>query len=40
MDVNFVKMHNPTNPAPKFAGKSYVGDYTDARMGTHKLKTS
>ena len=24
MDVNFIKMHNPTNPAPEFRGKSDV----------------
>jgi len=28
MDVNFMKMHNPTNAAPKFAGKSRLGDYS------------
>ena len=32
MDVNFMKMHNPTNPNPKFAGKSHLGDYSDAMM--------
>jgi arylsulfatase len=32
MDVNFMKMYNPTNPAPKFAGKSHLGDYSDALM--------
>ena len=25
MDVNFLKMHNPNNPAKKFAGKSHLG---------------
>jgi arylsulfatase len=30
MDVNFMKMHNPNNPAPKFAGKSHLGRYSDA----------
>jgi arylsulfatase A-like enzyme len=32
MDVNFMKMHNPTNAAPKFAGKSRLGDYSDSLM--------
>jgi arylsulfatase len=32
MDVNFMKMHNPTNAAPKFAGKSKLGDYSDSLM--------
>jgi arylsulfatase len=32
MDVNFLKMHNPTNPAPKFAGKSWLGDYSDSML--------
>ena len=32
MDVNFMKMHNPNNPAPKFAGKSHLGDYSDSMM--------
>jgi arylsulfatase A-like enzyme len=32
MDVNFMKMHNPTNAAPKFAGKSRLGDYSDSVM--------
>jgi arylsulfatase A-like enzyme len=32
MDVNFMKMHNPTNPAPKFAGRSHLGDYSDSLM--------
>jgi len=31
-DVNFLKMHNPTNPAPKFAGKSRLGDYSDSML--------
>ena len=30
MDVNFMKMHNPTNAAPQFAGKSRLGDYSDS----------
>jgi hypothetical protein len=25
MDVNFMKMHNPNNPAPQFAGKTRLG---------------
>src|SRR5262245_52446508 len=32
MDVNFMKMHNPTNASPKFAGKSRLGDYSDSVM--------
>ena len=32
MDVNFLKMHNPTNAAPDFAGKSHLGDYSDSMM--------
>lgn len=32
MDVNFIKMHNPTNAAPKFRGKSHLGDYSDSLM--------
>ena len=32
MDVNFMKMHNPTNAAPEFAGKSRLGDYSDSLM--------
>jgi len=28
--VNFMKMHNPTNASPKFAGKSRLGDYSDS----------
>jgi hypothetical protein len=32
MDVNFMKMHNPTNAAPKFAGKSRLGDYSDSLL--------
>lgn len=30
MDVNFMKMHNPNNPSPKFAGKSRLGRYSDS----------
>ena len=29
MDVNFMKMHNPTNANKAFAGKSRLGDYSD-----------
>jgi arylsulfatase len=32
MDVNFIKMHNPTNAAPAFKGKSHLGDYSDSLM--------
>jgi arylsulfatase A-like enzyme len=32
MDVNFIKMHNPTNSAPDFRGKSHLGDYSDSLM--------
>jgi arylsulfatase len=32
MDVNFMKMHNPTNPAPAFKGKSHLGNYSDSMM--------
>ena len=32
MDVNFLKMHNPTNAAPEFRGKSRLGDYSDSLM--------
>ena len=32
MDVNYIKMHNPTNAAPAFAGKSHLGDYSDSLM--------
>jgi hypothetical protein len=32
MDVNFLKMHNPTNAAPDFAGKSLLGNYSDSLM--------
>jgi hypothetical protein len=30
MDVNFMKMHNPNNPAPQFAGKTRLGRYSDS----------
>ncbi|MFG1418415.1 arylsulfatase [Xanthobacter sp. V0B-10] len=32
MDVNFMKMHNPTNAAPPFRGRSHLGDYSDSLM--------
>lgn len=32
MDVNFMKMHNPNNPAKKFAGKSRLGRYSDSML--------
>jgi arylsulfatase len=32
MDVNYIKMHNPTNAAPEFAGRSHLGDYSDSLM--------
>ncbi len=32
MDVNFLKMHNPTNPAPELRGGSHLGDYSDSMM--------
>jgi arylsulfatase len=32
MDVHFIKMHNPTNAAPEFRGKSHLGDYSDSLM--------
>jgi arylsulfatase A-like enzyme len=32
MDVNFLKMHNPTNASPDFAGRSHLGDYSDSLM--------
>ena len=32
MDVNYLKMHNPTNAAPDFAGKSHLGDYSNSLM--------
>jgi arylsulfatase len=32
MDVNFLKMHNPTNSNRAFAGKSHLGDYSDSLM--------
>ena len=32
MDVNFMKMHNPTNPAEAFRGKSKLGNYSDSML--------
>jgi arylsulfatase len=32
MDINFMKMHNPNNPAAAFKGKSHLGNYSDAVM--------
>ncbi len=32
MDINFLKMHNPTNSAPAFRNKSHLGDYSDSLM--------
>jgi arylsulfatase A-like enzyme len=32
MDVNFMKMHNPNIPAKAFAGKSHLGNYSDAQL--------
>ena len=32
MDVNFMKMHNPTNPRPAFRGKSKLGNYSDSML--------
>lgn len=32
MDVNFMKMHNPNNPAAAFRGKSRLGNYSDAML--------
>jgi arylsulfatase len=32
MDINWIKMHNPTNAAPDFRGKSHLGDYSDSLM--------
>jgi arylsulfatase len=30
MNVNFMKLHNPTNPAKAFKGKSRLGNYSDS----------
>ena len=32
MDINFMKMHNPNNPAKAFVGKSQLGEYSDSLM--------
>jgi arylsulfatase A-like enzyme len=32
MDVNFMKMHNPTIPARAFIGKSHLGNYSDSML--------
>ena len=32
MDINWIKMHNPTNPAPEFKGRSHLGNYSDSLM--------
>lgn len=32
MDVNFMKMHNPTAPAKAFQGKSHLGNYSDSML--------
>ena len=32
MDINYLNMHNPTNAAPDFVGKSHLGDYSDSLM--------
>jgi arylsulfatase len=32
MDVNFMKMHNPNNPAKRFVGKTKLGRYSDSMM--------
>jgi arylsulfatase A-like enzyme len=32
MNVNFIKMHNPTNPAPEYVGRSRLGNYSDSLM--------
>jgi arylsulfatase len=32
MDINFLKMHNPTHAAPEFQGRSHLGDYSDSLM--------
>jgi arylsulfatase A-like enzyme len=30
MDINFMKLHQPTSPNKMFAGKSHLGDYSDS----------
>ncbi len=32
MDVNFLKMHNPTNASAAYKGKSHLGDYSDSLL--------
>ena len=32
MDVNFMKMHQPTSPNKMFQGKSHLGDYSDSML--------
>lgn len=32
LDVNFLKMHNPTHASAEFKGKSHLGDYSDSLM--------
>jgi arylsulfatase A-like enzyme len=32
MDVNFMKMHQPNNPNKKFAGRTRLGNYSDAML--------
>ena len=32
LDMNFMKMHVPTHASAKFAGKSHLGDYSDALL--------
>jgi len=32
MDVNFMKMHQPTSPNKVFQGKSHLGNYSDSLM--------
>jgi len=32
MDVNFMKMHQPTRPAKQFQGKSHLGNYSDSML--------
>ena len=32
MSVNFMKMHNPNNPAPQFRGRTKLGNYSDPML--------
>ena len=32
MDVNFMKLHQPTSPNKMFAGKSHLGNYSDSML--------